>query len=162
MRTGLGSFRHIRISRFEGGRKDGILSPQSPSVLPCLSLISPEFLHVLKWKSCISKSIPLFDDFCIQEGSVQEIDIGQKAAISVPLLPVKFKAGHLPINHLLGEKIGLSSKVLDRFLRMFGFRGIHADQPDSLLIDKEKGVPIDDTLYLIYFGMGGGEKTEKD
>jgi hypothetical protein len=138
------------------------LSPQSPPVFLRLSLISPELLHILKWKSCISKSIPLLDDFCIQEGPIQKIDISQEATISIPLLPLKLKACLLPINHLFGEKICFSSKILDRFLRMFGFRSIHTDQTDSFPIDKKKSVSIDDTFYFINLGMGSGEKKKKD
>jgi hypothetical protein len=138
------------------------LSPQSPPVLPRLSLISPELLHILKRKPGISKSISLFDDFCIQESPVQKIDISKEAAISIPLLPLKLKACLLPINHLFGEKIRFSSKVLHRFLRMFGFRSIHTDQTDSFPIDKQKGVSIDNTFYLINLGMGSGEKKKKD
>jgi hypothetical protein len=117
---------------------------------------------MLKRKPCISKSIPLLDDFCIQESPIQKIDISQEAAISVPLLPLKLKARLLPIHHLFGEKICLSSKVFDRFLRMFGFRSIHTEQPDSFPIDKKKSISIDYTFYLMNLGMGRGEKKKKD
>jgi len=80
------------------------------------------------------------------------------AAISVLLLPLKLKARLLPIDHLFGEKICFSSKVFDRFLRMFGFRGIDTDQPDSFPINKKKSVSIDDAFHFINIGMGGGEK----
>ena len=138
------------------------LSPQSLLVLPCLSFISPELLYILKWKPCIGKSIPLLDDFCIQESPIQKIDISQEAAISIPLLPLKLKACLLPINHLFGEKIRFSSKVLHRFLRMFGFGSVQTDQPDFLPIDKKKSISIDGTFYLVNLGIGSGEKKKKD
>ena len=137
------------------------MSPQSPPVFLRLSLISPELLHILKWKSCISKSIPLLDDFCIQEGPIQKIDISQEAAVSVPLSPIKLKAGLLSINHLFGEKIRFSSKILDRFFRMFGFGSVQTDQPDFLPIDKKKGISIDGTFYLVNLSMGGREKEKR-
>ena len=58
--------------------------------------------------------------------------------------------------------LGFNAEILDRFLRMFGFRSIYADQPDPFPIDEKKGVSIDYTCYLIYLGMGSGEKKEKD
>ena len=137
-------------------------SPQPFPLLPRLFLISPELTHIFKWKLCISKSIPLFDDFCIQESPIRKIDISQESAISVPLLPLKLKAGLLPINHLFGEKIRFSSKVLDRFLRMFRFGSIYTDQPDSFPIDEEKSVSINGASYPINLSIGSGKKKKKD
>jgi hypothetical protein len=50
---------------------------------------------------------------------------------------------------------------LHRFLRMFGFRSIHTDQPDSFPIDKQKSVSIDDTFYLINLRIRSGEKKKR-
>ena len=79
------------------------ISPQPSLSLPCFLLILPELIKVLKGELCISMAVTLLDDLSIEEGTVQEINIGQQHAVLIPLLQVIFQSDWFAFNHLPGE-----------------------------------------------------------
>lgn len=82
--------------------------------------------------------------------------------MAVFALPVVFKADFLSFDHPLGEKIGFFFEAFNKFLRMLGFRGIHPNQSDSLAIDKDNSIAVNNTLYFESVGMGKREKNGTD
>ncbi len=46
------------------------LCPKSSVLLPRLTLVVPELIHILKWETGISEPIGVLDDLSVEEGTV--------------------------------------------------------------------------------------------
>jgi len=83
--------------------------PPKPSILlPRLTLILSELIHVLERQPCVSKPIPLLDDLSVEESTVFQEDISQGPSISVlgsyvGVGLVKLQSHPFALDHLLSE-----------------------------------------------------------
>ena len=88
--------------------------------------------------------------------------IRKHTSIPVSYGLVILKTNFFPFNHPFGEPVSLFTKILDRFLRVFGFRSINTDQSNIFTVGKEEDVSVNDSLYFVGFSLAKRKGEEQN
>src|SRR3990172_2506838 len=128
------------------------LAPQAAAGVAGLALQGAELFEIGEGETGVGEAVALADDFGVQESSVFEINVGERAAVAVlRLRRVEDEADTAAFALAAGELSRFLPEVLNRAVGRDAFRRIDANQPDAVAFARSRvGVRRDDERVAVH------------
>lgn len=136
-----------RRRRYCSRSDNGLLSPQSSSLLSSLPLQLAELLEMLERELRVCMPVALANNLRVHERAVLEVDVGQHPSEPIDARAVVLEAYQLPADERLQEVGGFPAKRFRGLSRVDGFRRVDANQSHGADAAHHERVTIDDSLH---------------